>query len=396
MAGSIELTEANKIERLEALKRDLYGYVDENIQKIDANLPVFFGHVISRLEDSFPNIDDTTYDEFIDAIAFHIMDASPRAGDVEVIERISTNAARAKRRTKGKAILNVLAGLKLMKVGRYQNAIDYFGNYWKYDAQIGFYIAFCYTKLAEQERKIYAADSKRPSEMELAARELLIEVARVKPPIFRLRQLDIRDSPIMDDAFWEMMNRALEWFPEEKWFIQVGLQKARRDKNEEMNQRLLKFATEHFYNDMFFLRELYHHRLEMRDAAGAAGVIKQMMQQHPESLEPVYYGIKLSLLSAGRSSYLGFREMAVEREMPKHLLQLLDLAQMVMREEEHQASVELKDMKKRFPTLAYYFIAIEYLMSEILSGDEQRAKKAKKTLFDSIDRYALQVLKVQD
>ncbi|MDT8358334.1 MAG: hypothetical protein RQ758_07520, partial [Methanomicrobiaceae archaeon] len=192
MTGSTGLTDANRFERLEALKRDLYGYVDENIQKIDANLPVFFGHVISRLEDMFPDIDDVTYDEFIDAIAFHIMDASPRAGDVEVIERISTNAARAKRKTKGKAVLNVLAGLKLMKVGKYRNAIDYFGNYWKYDAQIGFYIAFCDAKLAEQERKVYAAaETKRPSEMELAARELLIEIARVKPPIFRLRQLDI-------------------------------------------------------------------------------------------------------------------------------------------------------------------------------------------------------------
>jgi hypothetical protein len=397
MAEKWELTQASQRERMEALKKDLFEYIDENIQKIDTNLPVFFGHVISRLDEGFPNIDDVVYDEFIDAIAFYVMDKSPGASDVEMIERISSNAIRAKRKSKGKAILNILAGLKLMKLGKFQEAITYFDKYWKYDALIGFYIAFCYSRLADKERKLYSASAgKQPSEMELASREQLIELSRIQPPAFRLKQLEIKDNRLMDQAFWYMISRSLEWFPTERWFIQIGLDKAKRDKNEAMKQKLLKFATEQFYNDLFFMRELFNYRLEHRDGTGASGVVKQMMQQHPQSNEPIYYGIKLSLLSTGKSSYATYREMAQERNMPKHLLQLFDFAYLLMKDEELSATVELKDMKKQYPALQYYLISLEYLMHDIFSDDEHRSRTAKKAFLDSIDRYALHVLKVQD
>jgi hypothetical protein len=392
-----ELTEASKSVMLEALKRDLFSYIEENTQKIDSNLTVFFSHVVSRLDDDFSDIDDKSYDEFIDAIAFHVMDVSAKAVDLEFIDKIISNAIRFKRKSKGKAILNILSGLKLMKVGKYENAINSLKDYWKYDARIGFDIAYCYLKLAEQEKRIYGAQqAAKPSAMELAAREQLLELARIQPPIFRLRQLNIKDDVSMNQAFWRIIDCTQEWFPEERWFIKIGLKKAKDDNNEKMRVKLLKQATEQFYDDLFFLRELYYYRLENRDGAGAAGIVKQMMQQHPQSLEPIYYGIKLSLISTGRGSYSSYRKLALENGMPHHLIQLLDLTLLLMKEDEHKASIELKDLKKRYPQLQYYFITLEYLAYDMFNGDEREVKRAKKTILDSLDHYALQVMKIQD
>ncbi len=391
-----ELTEAVQYEKLEILKRDLFLYIDENSDKIDTNLPVFFGHVIARLDD-FPNIDDVAYDEFIDAVAFHALDASSKGGNLDFIEKLTSNAVRFKRRSKGKAILTILAGLKLMKVGKYRDAINAMAPYWKNDARIGFNIAFCHTRLADAERGLYTSgENLRPSENELAAREQLLEMVRIQPPMYRIRQLDIRDTAVMDQAFWKMIDRALEWFPEEQWFVRIGLQKAKKDKNEKMKGKLLKYASEQFYNDMFFLRELFNYRLENRDAAGASGVVKQMMQQHPEHLEPIFYGMKLGLLTTGKSSFMQYRDLAAKKQMPRHLLQLLDFTYLLMKGEEYAAAVELKDMKKRYSPLQYYITVLEYLTETMKSGDENLKKKAKKILIDSVDHYAQQTLKTRE
>jgi hypothetical protein len=386
-----------KFEKLEILRKDFFSYIDKNSAKIDSNLPVFFGHVISSLDKTFPDIDAELYDEFIDDVAFRVMDISENAVDIDFIEKICSNAIRSKRKMTGKATMNILAGLKLMKVGKYREAIDYFGTYWKHDARIGFYIAYCYYMLARQEYNTLPAGAKKPpSEMELLAREQLLEISRLQPPIYRLKQFSIRDTPFMEKAFWLILLQSLEWFPEERWFVQVGLLKAKRDNNEQMRGLLLKTATDHFYNDRFFFRELYAMKLEQRDGAGATGVVKQMMQQYPDDLEPVYYGIKLSLLSAGKASYASFREMAVEKGMPGHLVHLLDYALYIMKNDESRANIEMREVKKRYQSLHYYLIPLEYLARDVFGGDEYVQKRAKKAFFDSVDKYALEVLKVGD
>jgi hypothetical protein len=397
MVRGEKLTDAIRYEKLDVMKKDLSLYIEKNISKIDSNLPVFFGHIISVVDQSFPDLDDAAYDEFIDDIAYRVLETSPKASDIEFIERLNDNANRWKRKKGGKASLNILAGLKLMAVGKYRDAISYLSNYWKYDARIGFYIAYCYYQLSRQEPSVTAPTGKRPpSEMELYAREQLLDLARVKPPIYRLRQLDIRDSPLMKEAFWLMIARSLEWLPNERWFAMIGLEKAKRDRNEDMRRKLLNFATERFFNDMFFLREHFSLKLEDRDGVGAAGVVKQMRQQYPDMVEPVYYGIKLSLLSASTSSYTAYRDLALEKDMPLHLIHLLDLGFFVMKNEKQESMAQLKEMKARFKSLTYYLVPLEYLAREILSGDEERARKAKKAFFDSIDAYTLEMIREKE
>lgn len=397
MARGEKLTDGIRYEKLDVMKNDLSVYIEKNILKIDANLPVFFGHVISSLENSFPDLDDAAFDDFIDDISFRVLETSAKGADIDFIERLNDNANRWKRKKGGQASLNILAGLKLMSVGKYRDAISYLSNYWKYDARIGFYIAYCYYQLSKQETTITLSNGKRPpSEMELYAREQLLDLARIKPPIFRLRQLDIRESPLMTEAFWVMIARSLEWLPNERWFARVGLEKAKKDRNEDMRRKLLKFATERFFNDMFFLREHFSLKLEDKDGVGAAGVVKQMRQQYPDMLEPVYYGIKLSLLSASTSSYTAYRDLALEKDMPLHLVHLLDFGFFVMKSEKHESMVQLKEMKGRFKSLTYYLIPLEYLAREILLSDDEPARRAKKVFFDSIDAYALELIREKE
>ncbi|HDR73160.1 MAG TPA: hypothetical protein ENN85_04530 [Methanoculleus sp.] len=397
MVNGEKLTDAIRYEKLDVMKKDLSLYIEKNISKIDSNLPVFFGHVISALDQSFPDLDDAAYDEYIDDIAYRILETSPKASDIEFIERLNDNANRWKRKKGGKASLNILAGLKLMSVGKYRESISYLSNFWKYDARIGFYIAYCYYQLSKQEPAVATVNGKRPpSEMELYAREQLLDLARVKPPIYRLRQLDLRDSPLMKEAFWTMIARSLEWLPNERWFAMVGLEKAKKDRNEDMRRKLIKFATEKFFNDMFFLQEHFALRLEDRDGVGAAGVVRQMRQQYPAMLEPVYYGIKLSLLSASASSYTAYRDLALEKDMPLHLVHLLDFGFFVLKNEKREAMAHLKEMKGRFKSLTYYLVPLEYLAREILSGDEEQARKAKKAFFESIDSYAMELVREKE
>ncbi|KQC03885.1 MAG: hypothetical protein APR53_00460, partial [Methanoculleus sp. SDB] len=383
--------------KIESLKQDFFSYIDQNSGKIDTNLPVFFGHVIAQLERSFPDMDNTTYDEFIDAMAYRIMEASPRSGSIGAIEQIIKNALRFKRNGRAKGTLDILAGLELMSVGNFNDAIPYLRPYAKHDALIGLYVAYCYMRLSAQETRHLPESSKtRPSEMELAAREQLLEMLRTKPPISRLRQLHIADNEFLEQACWAILGYAIEWFPNEPWFLRIGLEKTKKDNNEDMRERLLKIGGEKFFNDMFFLRELYQMRLERKDGAGTAGVVKQMMQQYPDSSEPLYFGIKLALLSGSPTSFRQFREKAVDAGMPVHLIYFFDFAFAFLTKDMPTAQATLAEMKRRFGSLKYYLSLIEYVFNESQSGDEGRAKRAKRVFFDSFEAYTFQVLRIQE
>ncbi|WP_048153082.1 hypothetical protein [Methanolacinia paynteri] len=393
-----KLTDAIRYEKVDVLKNDLFLYIDSNPDKISSNIPVFYGHVMSALDNAFPDIDNNSYDNFIDDISFRIMKASPEAKSVEFIEKIISNALRCKKKKSGRSTLRILSGVKMMDIGRYREAIDYFSDYWKYDARIGMYIAYCYYALSGNEKKaLHGEIDDRPSRLELQARETLLEMAKVKPSVNRFKQLDIKDTESMDRAFWLMTKKALEWFPNERWYVKIGIEKAKNDGNEEKRLQFLAYAVDKFYNDQDFLRENFYLKLEKRDGVGAAGIVKQMIQQNPNSLEPFYYGIKLSLLSNSKSTYNEFRDKALEKGMPNYLVQLFDLAIFVMRDEQREAKLQFKQLKKRFKSLHFYLVALDYLMNDIFSDDDiLRHKTSKNAFFESIDKYAMQVIKIQE
>ena len=159
-------------------------------------------------------------------------------------------------------------------------------------------VAYCHyvLSLREFKKNENISINQRPGQMELMARETLLRIARIKPPVNELKQLELEDPAFLEHCFWQMTFLGIEWFPSEIWFLEAGLKNARIMENSEMKKRLLEIGSERFYTEMVFLREMYFFKLENRDAAGAAGVVNQLIKLYPQELEPILLGLKLSLL----------------------------------------------------------------------------------------------------
>lgn len=384
-------------QRLAQAKREMMDYIEKNSEKIDSNLPVFFGHVVSMLENNFPDIPDQVYDRFIDDVTVKVLEESKRSTDVEYIEKLFRNATRVKRKYTGRALFDIVLGLKLIDIGKYKDAIDILMKYRTVDAIVCTAIAFCYYELSALELPPdQRPDKSTTSSMALSAREQMIELARLKPPVNRLRFPQVIQELRVNKIFWFMIKLAIDWFPDQPDYIKIGLEKAKKDQNKEMRGELLKIAAERYYSDMFFLRDLYHFKREARDAAGATAVVRQMMQQHPDELEPLYYGLQLSIMSSQEAAYQKFRSTAVSKKMPAHVILLLDLAFLLISGRRSDAEVMFEDMEKKLPSLGYYLAALEYIIRDIFSEDERRSKAAKKAFLDSIDQYCLKLIRMKE
>jgi hypothetical protein len=265
-------------------------------------------------------------------------------------------------------------------------------------------VAYCYYMISMQElaslrEKSVKFDEKeqRPNRYELMAREEMLRLANSRPPVNALRELRLREEeePVLRRAFWLMISSALDWFPNEKGFLVVGLEKAKRDRNKEMKNELLKIATERFFDDMYFLKEMYRFRLEANDGDGAKAVVRQMIQQFPDGLEPLYFGLMISLLSPKKSTYDGFRKLLLMKGVPEHIPALMDVAYEVMAGEPTRALAALRDLKGKVPEFDYFFISLEYILNETTAEDPKRSRRAKKVLIDAIDRFSLKELGIE-
>ncbi|MEM2124215.1 MAG: hypothetical protein QXL43_02630 [Methanolinea sp.] len=384
-------------QKLAQAKREMMEYIEKNSEKIDSNLPVFFGHVVSMLENNFPDIPDQVYDRFIDDVTVKVLEESKRSTDVEYIEKLFRNATRVKRKYTGRALFDIVLGLKLIDIGKYKDAIDILMKYRTVDAIVCTAIAFCYYELSALELPPdQRPDKSTTSSMALSAREQMIELARLKPPVNRLRFPQVIQELRVNKIFWFMIKLAIDWFPDQPDYLKIGLEKAKKDQNKEMRGELLKIAAERYYSDMFFLRDLYHFKREARDAAGATAVVRQMMQQHPDELEPLYYGLQLSIMSSQETAYQKFRSTAISKKMPAHVILLLDLAFLLISGRRSDAEAMFEEMEKKLPALGYYLAALEYIIKDIFSEDEKRSKAAKKAFLDSIDQYCLKLIGMKE
>lgn len=390
-----KLSDAIAYDKIHLLKKDFSGYIERNTAKVDANLPVFYGYVISALESSFPHLPDDTYDEFIDGITFKVLDASANIGDFEYVKRVMTNALRFKKRRNAETGINIVVGLKLLKNGDYPHALTFLKPYSLLDIKLGTAVAYCYYILSLREFKQDDAMAKayRPGEMELLAREMLLSLARKQPPLNTLKQLELDDPAFLEKIFWQMIFTGLEWFPNEKWFVEVGLKNAAYTHDGAMRKRLLDIGAERFYSDIQFLREMYYYKLENRDAAGAAGVVNQLIKQYPNNLEPIYLGLKLSLLTTKKITYHSFRKLAAMKGMPPHIIELCDFTFDLLSNEHKDAITRITDFEMDFPQFRHYSITLRYIANDFLSNDEIRIKKAKIALLDSLEQFCLLELK---
>lgn len=390
-----KLSDAIVYDKLNLLKKDFVGYIGHNSEKVDANLPVFYGHVVSALENSFPDILDESYDEFIDLITFEVLNASRNSGDFGYITRVIQNALRYKKSKDAETGINIVVGLKLIKTGDYAHAIDFLEKYRTLDTKIGTALAYCYYALSllDFRKTGSSVESQRPGEMELLSRETMLSMAHSPAPINQIRQLELEDPSFLEKIFWQMIFLGLEWFPSERWFIEAGLENAALTRNTEMRKRLLDISSERFYNDIHFLRVMFYYYLDSRDAGGAAGVLNHLIRQYPDDLEPIYLGLKFSLLTKKKITYHSFRKLANSKGMPPPIVYLFDMAFNLLNKERTEAFNCSVEFEKEFPRLQYYITTLRYLSEEFFSPDEMQVKKAKKAFLDSIDQYCVEELK---
>ena len=386
-----KLSDALLYDKLHLLKHDFSGYIERNTAKVDANLPVFYGYVISALENSFPGISDEAYDDFLDNITFKVLDTSKNAHDFEFVKKVIINAVRFKKRKNAEIGVNIVVGLKLLKGGDFIHALDFLKKYATLDAKLGTAVAFCYYSLSLREFKTDDVSIKnhRPGEMELLSRELLLTIARLKPPVNQISQLELDDPSFLEKIFWQMILLGHEWFPSEKWFVEIGLKNAALTNNPQMRKRLLDIGSEHFYTDINILREMFYYKLENRDAGGAAGVVNQLIKQYPDELEPIYLGLKLSLLTTKKITYHSFRKLAHTKRMPAQIIDLFDFAFELLNHEQKEALEHLASFEKDFPQFQFFSSTLRYIAADFFSSDETRVKRAKKALLDAIELFCL-------
>jgi hypothetical protein len=393
-----KLSDAIIYDKLNLLKRDFFDYIERNTVKVDANLPVFYGYVISALENSFPGITDESSDEFIDQITFKVLDASPNSGDYEYIRKVIASALRLKKQKTADTGLNIVVGIKLLKTGDFLHALDYLKDYGMVDTKIGTAVACCYYQLSLKEFKAEDKSTlnNRPGEMELLARETLLTLAGTKPPLNQIRQLEIDNPDFLENMFWEMIFLGLEWFPSEKWFVEIGLENAVKTHNNAMRKRLIVTGADRFYDDIKFLREMYYYNLENKDAGGAAGIVNQLMKQYPDDLEPIYLGLRLSLLLTRKITYSSFRKLARAKRMPSQVIEIFDFSFDLLSNNKTEAFNRITDFEKDYPKYRYYSTLLRYLAHDIFSIDEIRSRRAKKTLLESLDNFCLEELKIKE
>lgn len=137
--------------KLDLIKREFFEYIDKNIDKIDKNVPVFYGHVITILEKTIPDISDELHDRFIDSVTVHVLNASKRSDEIPFIEKLFDFAERNKRKKTGNTLYDVMLGMKLINLGKYPDAIEMLKKYRAFDAVVCPAVAYCYYVLSTQQ-----------------------------------------------------------------------------------------------------------------------------------------------------------------------------------------------------------------------------------------------------
>jgi hypothetical protein len=378
------------------IKLEFFDYIEKNIDRIDANIPVFFGQVAATLDSSLPGIPDDMHDQFINSVTMKVLESSKKSGDIAAVEKLFDYAIRNMRGRKGRAVYDIILGLRMVSDGRFADAIEHLKRYRHVDAILCPAVAYCYYMLSTQLPGSEGTSSPTlPRDLALAAREQMMELVTLKPPVNRLKSYDVAEDAGITKIFWFMLKQAIDWFPSEREFLRIGLEKATKDRNADIREELLTIAIERFCNDMHFLREMYFLKLEQRDAGGLAGVVKQMTQQFPDDIEPVYYGLRLAVMASRGETYSRFRKLAVSKNFPPNVLLLSDFAFELMSGRQYEARACLDEIKQKFGPHHFYVMMLDYVVPDFFSDDQKKVKKAKKVLIDSLDQYCMKILKIK-
>lgn len=378
------------ISQLEKTRADIFQYIQKNIDNIDDNLPVFFGKIAMFLEKASFSIPDQAYDALIDAVIFKVLDSSSQTTNPAHIKRISELASGMKRDKQKTGGIDLAAAVILMKNKKFLEAASYLEPYRSFDVQIGCWHAYCYYAL-------YREGSKEPGylpsdrwQYQKVARKLMGELSQWAPPCHRLLSGELKNMDWLWEYFWLMIFSALEWLPEERWYLEIGINKAKDDSNEILLARFLQIALVHFPHDMFFYREAYLRNFEEGELDGAISLVREMEKEHPLELEPVYYGLRTSFFIPDNGLFFEFRKSAEEKQMPIHVLQMIDFGYEYLKGRGKQARVCLDEFRQTFPEFGYFTQLLDFIVFQ----QEHQKKSDRTVVFNAVDNFCMRMLKI--
>jgi hypothetical protein len=87
--------------------------------------------------------------------------------------------------------------------------------------------------------------------------------------------------------------------------------------------------------------------------------------------------------------------MASEKGMPAYLIQVFDWVFYVLKNQDKEANAQYRELLRRYKSLSYYFIPLDYIAQNIFYAEEEESKRARMLFIDSIDLYTKKVLKIQ-
>ncbi|MDD2474047.1 MULTISPECIES: hypothetical protein [unclassified Methanoculleus] len=379
-------------DRLERSKAEIFSYIESNTEAIDENFPSFFGKIVTILDRADVPITDQMYDEFIDAIVFRVLDVSKRAGDTKFVNRVCDIACGMKRKKERKAGVYLAAAVKLMKIGMPLAAAVYLQPYRKHDAAVGCWYAYCYYTLYKEGSTESGYSAAERWNYLKAARQYMEELGQLQPGLRRLARGELEQDPWLAEPFWVMIFLATEWMPDNRWFLETGMARAKQDNNDVALVKMLQIGLVRFPVDMLFYREAYHLKFEQGDLADAMGLIRDMLQRFPDDPEPVYYGLRTALYLPRGGEFGEFRKLAEEKKMPGHVLCLIDYAYAFFRRKSGPANRCLDEFRRKYPSLDYYSDLLRFLTTDIREAQDA----SNRAVFTSIDHFCKKMLKIAE
>lgn len=389
MAGGF-IPEIVVSERLDKAKSEIFSHIETNAEAIDANFPTFFGKIATILERAGASISDQVYDDFIDSVVYQVFTVSQRADDPRFVNRVCDVACGLKRREKRKTGAHLAAAIKLLKIGMPIAATTYLRPYWKHDATVGFWYAYCHYVLYKEGSTEPGYSAAERWEYLKSARQCMDELGQLRPRLNLLVRGELERDTWLAEPFWIMIFLATEWLPDNRWFLHTGLLRAKRDQSDAILVKLLQIGLVRFPDDITFYREAYHLKFKQGDLGDTLSFIYDMLEKFPADPEPIYYGLRTSLYVPQDTDYNNFRKLAEESEMPERVLYLIDYGHAVFRGRPDKAALFISELQKRYPSLKYYLDLLQFITSEAPAHSDS----VNAAIFTSIDGFCKRVLKI--
>jgi len=376
----------NADEKLAQFRSTFLEYIGNNVESIENNLPAFYTHALASFKDSFSDADDDSYNGFIDAITCKILETSSSARDKDFISRICYRASENKKGDKDNFIIDVSAGMRLMLAGNYMEAIKYLADHRKRDITIITALAY-FSMLRDKVKNSGNNHNEVPGDGEIAAREIILKSTIGRQPVDDIRMLPLDSQLKLNNIFWHMLDKAMEWYPVEPNFILIALRKSGKERLDKKQQMMMNIAWEKFPEDRDLMFEVFNIRFSNREFGPANDIVTRLMKRHPNDIRVIYMGMKLSLECKNVMKYKVLRAHALKLGMPKNIIDLMDLGNKFINGTHSDANQHLIRIISSDPRDEYYYILMQYLIEDYYSKDRERSFKAKKQMILSIDSY---------